>query len=68
MEVDLLRLIITNLPNFAGFAVLAFVQWSTSKRQDEQYDALLKEFLELLRDCNESAKSIRQAEERLTRN
>lgn len=27
MEVDIVTLVVSNIPNFVGFAVLAYIQW-----------------------------------------
>lgn len=58
MTPDLVTLVISNIPNFAGFAILALVQWMVFKRAADQYDKLLAAFLELLKDCGKTDKQV----------
>lgn len=51
MTPDLLQLIIANAPNYAGFVLLAWVQFATGKRQSEQYTELWKAYQELIDLC-----------------
>lgn len=51
MTPDLLTLIISNVPNFVGFALLAYIQYVLHQRQIAQYDRLFDAYLDLLGDC-----------------
>lgn len=48
MTPELTQLIIANLPNYAGFAMLALVQWQVGKRAEARYDALMQRYDELV--------------------
>lgn len=44
MTPELAQLILANLPNYAGFATLALVQWQVGKRAEARYDALMQRY------------------------
>jgi hypothetical protein len=46
MESDLLNLVISNLPNFVGFAILAVILWDANKRADARIAALTDALIE----------------------
>lgn len=67
MTPDIVTLIVSNLPNFAGFAVLALVQWLVFRRMADQYDKLLLAFLELMRDCGAAPARVQAVSQNLRR-
>jgi len=53
MESDLLTLVVSNLPNFVGFAILAVILWDANKRADARIATLTDALVEQQRQIVE---------------